>query len=386
MEVGSLREALLGLRSQVKYLSSMAKDATIEEIGDGNMNFVYRVSWRESDSETHSLIVKYTPAYIKCLGPQYALTASRLKVEHNALSHFHSAAPGLCPQPYYYDEQTSILIMEDMRTFRGMRSEIIKGEISIPAIISVAKFAAKVHRQYHVAHLPSERWEQLCMDFSNSDLVEITRQFLFQRPFDGDDPTNKSPEITRDLAAEMRASEDVKVRVSSLREKFIGRKECLLHGDLHSGSVMVDGDKACVIDAEFACIGPAAFEIGMYMVQFCVTWLAHWHACPLSDDSTGRKEHLLDTIESSIGHVWETYKAEYFMPSANDDVIVETWHDALGFGACEATRRVIGAAPIPDLATDKSLLAVLQFSYHLLSRGSEIRSVDQLVACVKSFA
>lgn len=382
MEKSGLLDMLLPLVDKVPQLAGFSgENAAMDEIGDGNMNFVYRVRWDES-----SVIVKHTPAYVKCLGPQYALTANRLKVEFDALGHFHAAAPGLCPQPYWYDEKTSTMVMADLKTFSGMRSQIVEGTISVPAVCDVARFAARIHRHYHINHLGKDEWDRLCNDFANADLVDITRQFLFLRPFNAEDPTNKSPEITRDLATEMRANEVLQANVADLRKKFLEQKECLLHGDLHSGSVMVDGDRARVIDAEFACVGPAAFEIGMYLIQFCVTWLALEHACQVPDCSAERKREIQTTAETCIGHVWETYTSEFFGADANESLLSAMWNDALGFGACEATRRVIGAAPIPDLSTSASLLAVLRFCFKLLTERDSIKTVSQLVGCVKSCA
>lgn len=47
--------------------------------------------------------------------------------------------------------------------------------------------------------------------------------------------------------------------------RFCERSQALIHGDLHTGSVMVTQDSTQVIDPEFAFYGPMGFDIGAYI-------------------------------------------------------------------------------------------------------------------------
>lgn len=51
--------------------------------------------------------------------------------------------------------------------------------------------------------------------------------------------------------------------------KFMTEAQALLHGDLHSGSIMVTDTDTKVIDPEFGFMGPMAFDIGNYIVTSC---------------------------------------------------------------------------------------------------------------------
>jgi 5-methylthioribose kinase len=41
-----------------------------------------------------------------------------------------------------------------------------------------------------------------------------------------------------------------------MKLKFLCHAEALVHGDLHSGSIMATADDVCVIDPGFAYFGP----------------------------------------------------------------------------------------------------------------------------------
>jgi 5-methylthioribose kinase len=46
---------------------------------------------------------------------------------------------------------------------------------------------------------------------------------------------------------------------------FLFSAQALLHGDLHSGSLMATPESMFVIDAEFAFYGPMGFDVGLLL-------------------------------------------------------------------------------------------------------------------------
>lgn len=56
--------------------------------------------------------------------------------------------------------------------------------------------------------------------------------------------------------------------------KFLQQRQALLHGDLHTGSLMVTEDTTYVIDAEFAFAGPIAFDVGKMVANLLIAFFA----------------------------------------------------------------------------------------------------------------
>ena len=48
----------------------------------------------------------------------------------------------------------------------------------------------------------------------------------------------------------------------------------LLHGDLHTGSIMAEAGKTMVIDPEFAFYGPMGFDIGALLANLLLAYFA----------------------------------------------------------------------------------------------------------------
>lgn len=70
-------------------------------------------------------------------------------------------------------------------------------------------------------------------------------------------------------AAELAADEEFVAAMGRAKWLFMTKAEALIHGDLHTGSVMVrspEGSTECdsvrVFDSEFAFYGPVAFDLG----------------------------------------------------------------------------------------------------------------------------
>ena len=59
-----------------------------------------------------------------------------------------------------------------------------------------------------------------------------------------------------------------------MQAKFIERSQALLHGDMHTGSLMVTQDTTYAIDAEFAVYGPIAFDVGKFMANLLLAFFA----------------------------------------------------------------------------------------------------------------
>ncbi len=300
-----------------------------EEIGDGNLNLVFRIF--VEDHPTQSLILKQAPPYIKILGPEYPLTQRRLAIEARALELYHQLVPGSVPELLLYDEEESLILMADLQGFRILRTVLIDGEIRSPVAASVGAFMGNVHRATHVRNISTQELERYQSDFYNPDMHAITADYVFTKPFQ-EDPTNWHTPGLEPIVADVRADSRLLGAIRELRERFLNAQEGVVHGDLHTGSVMVQGDEARVIDAEFAFFGPIAFDVGAFIANYLLAWYAH----PPAD-----RPILMKCIEQC----WETY-SEYFGVKS---LLKSVWRESIQFAGVKMLRRILGAAHVQDI-------------------------------------
>ena len=72
-------------------------------------------------------------------------------------------------------------------------------------------------------------------------MVTLNSDLTFTGVIDPNEPTNHCSAELTDLARSVRDDQEVLESVRTLNDIFTEQKECLTHGDLHLGSVMVDG-------------------------------------------------------------------------------------------------------------------------------------------------
>ena len=68
--------------------------------------------------------------------------------------------------------------------------------------------------------------------------------------------------------------EKLKIAISRLKLKFMKNTDALLHGDLHTGSIMVTKNDTKVIDPEFAFYGPMGFDIGALIANLLMSFFS----------------------------------------------------------------------------------------------------------------
>lgn len=119
--------------------------------------------------------------------------------------------------------------------------------------------------------------------FANRGMCELTEQVIFSDPYHGA-PHNRaaSPHLAT-LVGELRRPR-ARLAATRLKQTFMHQPQALLHGDFHTGSLMVAQDSTYVIDAEFAFCGPIAFELGKWVANLLLAFFGatgHGHGASL---------------------------------------------------------------------------------------------------------
>ncbi|WP_164040707.1 phosphotransferase, partial [Serratia marcescens] len=83
-----------------------------------------------------------------------------------------------------------------------------------------------------------ERKVDLALFADNVELCDITENLVFTDPY-FEATLNRHTPALDPLVAELRADRDLKVEAQRLKHLFAANAETLLHGDLHTGSIMV---------------------------------------------------------------------------------------------------------------------------------------------------
>lgn len=141
------------------------------------------------------------------------------------------------------------------------------------------------------------RYRQSMGQFSNPEMCKLTEQVIFMDPY-YDAPLNRwtSPMLDDDVH-ELQADDEARLATAELRRKFLSQPEALIHGDLHTGSLMVTQNTTYAIDSEFAFYGPMGFDIGKIIGNFLLGYFAVDGYSTTEDPRTEQRQWLLDSAE-----------------------------------------------------------------------------------------
>ncbi|MEO6504755.1 MAG: phosphotransferase [Terrimesophilobacter sp.] len=309
-----------------------------EEIGDGNLNYIYRV-W----SATDSVIVKHALDYIRISHGARPLTIDRTMYEARALAVSDTLAPGRVPRVHTVIADSGILVMEDLRHHRTLRSLCLSPDVGHERLDLVGEFLARTHLQTSAVLLAPEERAAYVTEFINPDMVRHTLGVTFRRPFNGsqvDDPQSVVVGLAQAFARDLPAG----IRAQDLALDFASNAEALLHGDMHTGSVMVDGDDVRVIDPEFAMMGPIGFDLGCFLAHLAI---AHVHHVLLNN------HRAVGVIEQWASDFWAGYVrgvAEFWPEGqvGRESFLARQLGRTCAYAGIEMIRRVVGGAYVPE--------------------------------------
>src|SRR5258707_1716578 len=273
------------------------------EVGDGNLNLVFIVSGAKG-----AVIVKQALPYIRCVGESWALPLERAYFENEALTEEAKFVPQLLPKRYHYDSSLAAIVMEFLSPHIILRKGFIQG-IRYPRLAAdIAEFMAqtlfKTSDLYLEAAAKKQRMEVFCR---NTELCKITKDLVFTDPY----PIAKlnrwtTPQLD-DLALAFRHDGALKTVAQRLKLKFLTSAEALIHGDLHSGSIMATPEDTRVIDAEFAFYGPMGFDIGAVIGNLLLSYASHEVR---TSDPVARAD-FRGYLTRTIIDLWKVFEREF---------------------------------------------------------------------------
>ncbi len=404
LETGSLAHWLGGLPAACERLGGAPARWTVREVGDGNLNLVFLV-----DGPAGSVCVKQALPYLRVAGPSWPMTLERAYYEQ---LYYAAVAPHVgaaIPRVFHYDAELHAIVMESLTPHVILRRGLIAGHRYANVGRDIGEYVARAGFFTSDLAEPFERkFERLARFAGNTELVRISVDLIFTDPY-LESPRNRHtrPQLDRDVAA-LRADGAAKAAAAELGRRFLGETQALIHGDLHSGSIMVTATDTRVIDPEFAFYGPLGFDLGAFLGNLVLAWCAQ----PGLERSPGERDAHRDWILDQAKAFWTAFRDRFLalwrepahgdawpvamfrapgdaaaLESARRRYLDALFADMLGYAACKMIRRVVGFAHVADLddiadparraRCERSALAI---ATHWLTRRQECRSIDDALA------
>jgi 5-methylthioribose kinase len=251
-----------------------------------------------------------------------------------------------------------------------MRRGLIAGRRYPQASRDVGEYIARVCFFTSDLAIPLDQKFARVADFAgNTALMRITAELVFADPYRVMERNRwTSPELD-DLAANVRADGPLKAAAARLGHKFLCSSEALIHGDLHTGSVMVTETDTRVMDPEFTMYGPIGFDLGAYLANILMSYYSQPGHAAGEDDRHAMQAWLLeqvpifwDSFASRFLELWrdhaggDAYPKNLFsepsdkpaFEAAQQRYLAQLFTDMIGFAGAKTIRRIFGFAHNAD--------------------------------------
>jgi 5-methylthioribose kinase len=329
-------------------------DLEAHDLAEGNINLVFRVS-TAADSDGPSVLIKQALPHSRRY-PSLKIPLDRARIEAELLQIEAKYCPEYVPKVYLYDPDMYLIVMEDLRKHVVMRYGLMRQQKYPHFPCHIGTFLARTLYYSSDFFLSWSEKKDMVPKFINPSLCKITEDLVFTEPYI-DHPNNRWTPLLRYQVEAIHRDSELRSEVLMLKAAFMCNAQALIHGDLHTGSIMVNEEETKVIDPEFAFFGPMGFDIGAVLGNLALSYASQeWHA-PNPEVRTEYREWLLQVIEE----VWAVFEAEFLRLWENDGnsqwpsrrfrqkFLQQILRDAAGMGACKMMRRIIGLAHVPDL-------------------------------------
>ncbi|KRR26994.1 methylthioribose kinase [Bradyrhizobium lablabi] len=356
-----LRDYLAGIPEVAVRLGGAPASWSISEVGDGNLNLVFIVK-----GGAGGVAVKQALPYVRLVGESWPLPLSRSHYEYLALTHQARLAPGLVPAVLHHNEALALVVMELLEPHIIMRKGLVAGTLYPRFAGDITTFLARtLFFSSDLAVTAAHKKEGIAAFAGNHALCKITEDLIFTDPYRVAEQNHWTEPWLDATAAAFREDLDLHAAISRLKLKFMASPEALIHGDLHTGSIMVTDSATMVIDPEFAFYGPMGFDLGAVIANLLMAYLASAG----HERSPGERRLFEAWVLETIEDVWTEFASEFLelwrteghgdayprtlfpgeagaahLEAERQAYMARLFRDTVGFSAAKIIRRILGLA------------------------------------------
>ena len=339
---------------QTRYPGHFAPDAalTVHEIGDGNLNYVFRVA---EEATGKSVIVKQAGEALR-ISAEMHVSTDRNRIESEILQLQDKYAPGSVPKIYGYDTVMCACCMEDLSDHELMRYALMQHKTFPRFADDISTYMVNTLLKTTDVAMEHKEKKALVKSFINPELCEITEDLVLMEPYNDINHRNLVfPANAEFVKRELYDDAALHLAVARLKFEFMNNAQALIHGDLHTGSIFVKQDSTRVFDPEFAFYGPIGYDIGNVVANLIFAWdngraagaeaFCRWALDAIRDTIDLFREKFVKCFDECVTEPMAK------VPGFREFYLDSILSDTAGYAGTELHRRTVGMAQVKDVTT-----------------------------------
>lgn len=367
-----------------KYIGifSDEQDLICEEIGDGNINYIFRIVDKNTNK---SVVLKQADKLLRSSGRP--LDLGRSKIEAKILKIQGELAPKFVPKIFKYDDVMCVIVMEDISEYKNLRKELLNCKFFNNFADEISSFLVDTLLPTTDLVLDSFEKKDRVKYFINKDLCDISECLVFTEPYDDFKKRNIVINENKEYVKKYLYDDlDLHLEVAKLKNNFMNNAQSLVHGDLHSGSIFINQEGIKVIDPEFSFYGPMGYDIGNVLGNLFFPLINKKY---LMGEEKEFLNYLVNTIVDTFDlfkiKFKEKYKSTVTQPLFKEEKFAE-WYlsrvlsDSIGSAGLEIIRRTVGDSKVIEVSGIKDIEKRILIERELIQLGIRlIKERDSII-------
>lgn len=388
----SNEEIIKLVKNNIEFLKD-SEDLQCKEIGDGNVNYVFRVF----DNNNKSVIVKYADMYIRNSKTR-ELSIKRNEIENRILRIQNQLCPNSVPEIYYFDNEKHCIIMEDLKNYTILRTAIMDYQVFPLFAEHISSFLYNTLFKTTDLVMPSDEKKEFVSTFINIDMCEISERLVFTEPYKNKQGLNNYHYKNENFVQqELYQNKALILEVGKLKDRFKNTAQSMIHGDLHTGSIFINEEDTRVFDPEFSFFGPMGYDIGNVIGNLIMSWVSSIYTVG------SQKQAFIEWLEDTVKNIIEFFIRKYNLyynedvidPMLKDDTFKQYYlqtiiSDTAGYAGTEIIRRTVGVSKVKeiqivtdDIIKPKLEQSLIKIGKDLILKRNELKHGQDFVDIVK---
>ncbi|MCM8533502.1 MAG: S-methyl-5-thioribose kinase [Lentisphaeraceae bacterium] len=354
-------------RSALKQVFSDNTKFSVEEVGDGNLNMVFIV--RNSDKPSEKVILKQALTYLRVAGESWPLTRDRMRFEIQALLKHNDLCPGLVPKVIDHDVEMSLVIMEFLEDHEVMRKPLVAGKQFPNFVDQITTYLVNSLFFTSDLYLSGIEKKELQLKCINPHLCKLQEDFVYTNPYMESEENNWNPLLNTEVEA-IRNNGELKVAIAEMKNDYVNNSQAMIHGDLHTGSIMVNETDTRVFDPEFSFMGPMAYDVAALIQNLILNYLSHFAHTQDREQREDYQSYILETVtniwlefarkfdetwlknnqgELAPEKYWDFPEGDKAFAQFRQKYLAKLLKDVAGHGGTKFLRRMMGIVSVADI-------------------------------------
>ncbi|MDR2551589.1 MAG: phosphotransferase [Treponema sp.] len=382
-------------------------DFSVSEIGrnefegDGYVNYIYRICSRDGKS----LIVKQAKPYFKYFGRDSGFLPEDRNSSEVDIGLIRAAiVPRYVPKILHFDKDNFLYIAEDCGHLDIMRFGLSRGRRYPEFPRMMGEFIAKCHFYTSELYLDQCLHKELGRRFTSPEMSRIMEVILFLRePLIAGLDEGEADPVHKDIANSFWNKKNAKVELLKLRDLYMKKQECLVHGDLHTSNTMVSGGEMKIIDMEYTHLGPFSSDSGYLLGNLVYTYDTWFYHDEWTEEERFRyREEILSYITGTLreyirvfSECWDRDVKSFFRPypEYRASLFAGYLRETAGFMGSQICSRIGALAETFDFDVildrekrNEARAMAISTGYALIMRRDEIMEPEDIAGIVRGCA